>query len=378
VALSWLTVSGCLIDVDYGGTQFSCADEPTCPDGFVCVEDRCVVPGDVPDGGDGDAAAAIERAITVSGQVSGTLAGAPVLVSLDAARIDYSRVAPDGGDLRFVDAGGAPLAHEIERWDPSGTSVVWVKLPALETGASFTMIYGDGDEAAGSQRPAEVWTAYDLVYHLSDSGADSSSGFDATPQNQVSHAGGKIGGAALFDGVDDYYEIGQDLPLLRAAPGGSASAWVRLDDLLTGSILEISINGDVGSRMFLNLQETTAVTRLGVRTQDLTSGAQNADGVDAAPVGEWVWVAGASDFAAQTTTIYFNGAVSATTEMLLTDAMTPDTNSDIAVIGADDGLVAGGFFPGAIDEVRCAARALGPEWIAAQYLSMTDALLTFE
>ena len=54
----------------------------------------------------------------------------PVLVKLDATRIDYGQTQDNGEDLRFFDGTGTrPLAHEIELWDESGTSYVWVKVP---------------------------------------------------------------------------------------------------------------------------------------------------------------------------------------------------------------------------------------------------------
>lgn len=362
-------VSGCLVDVDYGGTRFRCAVNDVCPDDLVCHEGQCIRPEDIPD----DAgAAALRHTLTVSGSVTGTLSDAPVLVTLTPERIDYGRT--DGSDLRFTASDGAPLAHEIETWNQGGTSAVWVKLPSLATGTSFAMIYGDG--VAQSQQATEVWTAYDLVYHLALDGAESRLGFNATGRNGVTHGAGRIGGAGIFDGVDDFYEIGEDLPLMRSAPAGTLEGWVRLDTAgAGGSLLEIATNGSNGSRMFGNLQ-VSGVMRLGIRTQDMAT-AQNADGLDAVTVGEWAWLVGVADFASQTTVIYFNGVESSRTEGLLFDPMTPDTNSDVAVIGADDGLAAGGFFPGGLDEIRCAPTAVTAEWVAAQYLSMTDALLDY-
>ena len=51
-------VAGCLLDIDFDGTKFSCEDG-NCPDGFSCVEATCVAQsgdGGVGDGGGGDAA----------------------------------------------------------------------------------------------------------------------------------------------------------------------------------------------------------------------------------------------------------------------------------------------------------------------------------
>ena len=179
----------------------------------------------------------------------------------------------------------------------------------------------------------------------------------------------------MLDGVDDYYEVGMDLPLLRNAGGGTASMWLR-PATAGGSLLEISIGGGTSSRMFTTMIGTGEF-RLGVRTQDMGGASANATSAIAPELGQWVWLLGTADFPSQTVVIYVNGVESGRAEMLPIDPSTPDTNSQIAVIGVDEGL-AGGFLSGSIDEVRCAPSAVGPEWVAAQYLSMTDGLLTYE
>jgi len=45
---------GCGISVDYDGTEYRCDQSGTCPDGYDCVDDRCVKKDDRPD--DPDAA----------------------------------------------------------------------------------------------------------------------------------------------------------------------------------------------------------------------------------------------------------------------------------------------------------------------------------
>ena len=75
-------------------------------------------------------------------------------------------------DLRFFDASGTQmLAHEIEVWNESGDSYVWVKVPVIDGNSaadSITMVYGNPDAADG-QDPEGVWGSdYDLVYHLNE------------------------------------------------------------------------------------------------------------------------------------------------------------------------------------------------------------------
>ena len=80
------------------------------------------------------------------------LADVPVLVTLDATRIDYGQTQNNGEDLRFVDGDGTVLAHEIEEWNEGGTSYVWVKVQQVD-GSSDTdfihMYYGNAVAADG-------------------------------------------------------------------------------------------------------------------------------------------------------------------------------------------------------------------------------------
>ena len=59
------------------------------------------------------------------------LADFPLLVTLDPLRFPYAECAADGRDLRFVARDGTHLAFEIDRWDPIGTSRLWVRAPQV-------------------------------------------------------------------------------------------------------------------------------------------------------------------------------------------------------------------------------------------------------
>ena len=51
---------------------------------------------------------------------------------LKSDRIDYGQTHNNGRDLRFVDANGTVLPHEIESWNQSGISLVWVRVPTMK------------------------------------------------------------------------------------------------------------------------------------------------------------------------------------------------------------------------------------------------------
>lgn len=122
---------------------------------------------------------------TVSGyQGSTSLENFPVLVRLkddSPTAFHYVDCAADGLDIYFTDASGNALAHEIDTWNISGESLIWVKIPSVtpvaQGVAQFTMHYGTVIPA-GITLPAasSVWSSgYKGVWHLCETGAGGTS-----------------------------------------------------------------------------------------------------------------------------------------------------------------------------------------------------------
>ena len=85
--------------------------------------------------------------ISVNATAAGekTATDLPVLVRLSEAitGFKYSDLAADGSDLAFgVDDETTVkiYPHEIDTWDPTGESLVWVKVPSVAAGTSFNAI----------------------------------------------------------------------------------------------------------------------------------------------------------------------------------------------------------------------------------------------
>src|SRR5438045_366329 len=111
-ALVALVNGGCLVSTDFGESSFLCTEQPICPDGYSCVDGRCVQ-GTAPDGGGGGgggADAAVppssfshRRRVTFDNQGRGQLDGFPALVTLSPDTFDYGAARADGADLAFFD-----------------------------------------------------------------------------------------------------------------------------------------------------------------------------------------------------------------------------------------------------------------------------------
>ena len=134
--------------------------------------------------------------------------GLPTLVRLSEDAIPGFRYGDfalaKGGDLKFTDAYGEELPHEVDTWDTAGESLVWVRLPSAAAGTSVTMYWGNG--AKGALAASDVWNGYVGVWHLGDpvgTSANSSpngsalNGVDTTRTLAAGGVAGKIGQAKV-------------------------------------------------------------------------------------------------------------------------------------------------------------------------------------
>jgi hypothetical protein len=400
-------LQGCVLSSDFGDTEFLCSEEPVCPDGLDCVDGRCVAGGGATgeddgtedgdgaadDGDDGDGSGddgdtdggepppgfAFRQQLTISNAERGELVDFPILVVLDAKRIDYGALREDGRDLEFRDPDGARLAHDVERWNPKGQSFVWVRVPLIDAGSdtdSIFMFYGN-PEAKSVEDEAGVWTAYEEVYHLdAEKGeVDDAAGRDLDGDvNGADGADGVIGRALRFDGVSQHVDLGGGRDFARAAPGLTVEAWVHPDVAQQGVVFGAAVANDASSRVELRFELNQGL-RGGARTQKVGD-LQAATTQETLPLGDWSWVALVCDFASGRVSIFIDDHLSVETGGLLFDRQTPDTPSSRAAIGADEAL-ASDFFAGRVDELRVARTALPADWLAAQNASMRDQLLSY-
>jgi hypothetical protein len=369
-------LSACTISVDYGGTRFSCAIDGQCPTGFECVADVCVPPGTGADA----SVLGFERELVIDhGAGASPLADFPLMIRLDATRIEYEVCHPEGRDVRFFAADGALLEREIERWDPAGTSVIWVKVPRIEpaaSGAVVTMRYGDG--IVTDDNPEALWGDFAAVYHLAGGDDSSPSGFDG---NVVGAAAidGFIGPALRFTGAGEHVDLGIDRPFLRAQTAATVTAWARLDPgwIASGVVFATSID---------NLGAPTNASRLQVVVRDDRSVQGTARSMDSgSPIDvigpmlaedAWTHLAFTVDFTSDWMQLFADGALVATAEGLGLGPTRADSVSTQTIIGRGE-IPDVDLYVGDIDEVRLAHQLRSDNFIAADRRSTADEMVTF-
>lgn len=158
------------------------------------------------------------------GVTSENLVNFPVMVKLSSSNIDYAKTQNSGQDIRFTDTDGSDLAYEIEKWDESGTSFVWVKVPQIDINSNtdYIYIYYGNSSATDHQQATSVWDSnFKIVQHFEESGNGTAGEYtDSTSNDNDGRGGGgtstavpaltssgQINGAQSFDGINDYVDI---------------------------------------------------------------------------------------------------------------------------------------------------------------------------
>ncbi len=152
----------------------------------------------------------------------------PVLIKLNSSRVDYNNTQDSGQDIRFVDDDGTTvLSHEIEKWNETGDSYVWVKVPQID-GSSDTdyiyIYYGNPSITQSQENVAGVWdSSYAAVWHLDEDAAGTGTAMTGwMPPGKMDRSG-----------RDRSLTMIGSLSLIRAELGISAMAgWMRARAIL--------------------------------------------------------------------------------------------------------------------------------------------------
>ncbi len=308
------------------------------------------------------------------GVTSENLTNFPVLVKLSSSNIDYTKTQDSGQDIRFTDTDGSDLAYEIEKWDETGTSWVWVKVPQIDINSStdYIYLYYGNTSAADHQQATSVWNSnYVMVQHLAetsgtntnDSTSNNNDGTKVSATEPNPTTSGQIDGAQDFDGSNDYVSAGTN-----QIPSGSShitiSYW-QYQRTNTSQMASVSLEGTVGDTF------TISVINLGGTYYIWTDSTAENFTVTAAqhpPLNQWVYVS--LNYDGTKINYYKDGVFQTSYTTSLNTGSLSSNYIGQRVRGAT------GNFNGTIDEVRISNTARSAAWIAASYKSESDAFNT--
>ncbi len=96
----------------------------------------------------------------------------PLRLHMTDGQFARALAAPQGRDMRIINADGQELAHEIVAWEPDGVEI-YIRMPQLKTGSGQHLYVYFGNPDAPETPPVRVWDdAYHLILHLQGDMAD--------------------------------------------------------------------------------------------------------------------------------------------------------------------------------------------------------------
>ncbi|MBN2325424.1 MAG: DUF2341 domain-containing protein [Spirochaetes bacterium] len=313
----------------------------------------------------------------------------PVCVRLDSSRILYAETQDTGNDLRFIDSGQNVLAYEIETWDESGESFVWVKTRLIAGGSnteSVWLYYGN-PEAPEGQDAFSVWSnGYETVLHLDETSGSyedsTGNGHAGEAINGVSRgAPGRVGRCAELDGSDDYIALDMSYSGQGAVPLLTVNVWFRTTfagsayndnwafvDFDRSDFYDFYVTGDTGSLEFSTTASSGGTDDFVANTVGLNDG---------------TWRLAWAVYDGTDKHIYLMDSLDGTSSNPHSGAGFGSSSTRWGFVGDGseattyDGTRNNIYYEGALDEVRISHVARSEDWISAQYLSMTDGFITY-
>ncbi|MDD4019317.1 MAG: DUF2341 domain-containing protein [Kiritimatiellae bacterium] len=299
-----------------------------------------------------------------------TLTNFPALVVLGERLngFSYSQfTSADGSDLRFTDDTGRLLDHEIESWNPSGDSHVWVRIPELKAGTviwAYWRTTGAFDIPV-SQENGAVWDrTFCGVYHLSPALKDATLNINHLADTLTAYDAGAASPARLFDG-SAYLTAGSS-GSLSVSEAFTLSLWMK-----TASPNNMYLYGrDNGNGAYQHAMIRDGAT--GMVKLQVDGGFGNlamADTYIAVPDSGWHQYVYAYD--GKAFSAYRDGVIQQQNVRMLALRQTDAFYVNRAKLGASQGTASNPLI-GSLDEFRVENAGRTDSWILASYLTQSS------
>ena len=312
-----------------------------------------------------------------------TLTDFPVLVRVSGTAIGgfaYNDLASpdDGADLAFFDMAGNPLHVEIDTWNPSGESLVWVRLPSMQNGTMFMVCWGSPLVTRMDICGDNVWADYAAVWHLGETDGlafcSTTNALDATPQGATENSigvDGKVGTARqnAVNGSFGYLKVPYHNKL-NLGNQFTVSGWFNVkahnskDDRLFSR--KASFNEGIGWEIVVkDNSAATAHVRGPVYQDDATHNAKASLSPVLAANG-WQYFTAVYDGA--NVCVYQNGVSRTVTGTIdPVQDLTPGDTHGLGLGSYRNGGDKTSYLIGDMDELRLHGGVLSADWIKADY-----------
>jgi hypothetical protein len=290
----------------------------------------------------------------------------PVLIKLEnGVNIDYSKTNDNGSDIRFIDPDGTQLSYEIEQWDETGDSFVWVKVPQINVGdQDYIYMYYGNTSATDSQNTTDVWSnGYTLVLHMAENSGDTV--YDSTANHNdgtlvgTTYTENFLGGLRTFFGSGNYIILPNDVGYVDQF---TSFAWFKSNGTPPGGYHIIF----GGSELEISIPNSTGEIRTGVYTSSRYVSNHGSGILD----GDWHYLGFSFDGSSKKS--YIDGSYVG--QQSVSGTLINSFNYRyIGKYGSSNTYYANGY----IDEVRISNIVRTQSWLAGTYVSQKNQLNSY-
>ena len=277
----------------------------------------------------------------------------PVLLVLNSTNLNYSRT--NETDIRFYDNNALRLDKEIEFWNITGNSYVWIRDPNISGTSDFIQMYYSCVDTDTNDYTL-VWDKnyYLHIYHFGNNSQDSSFyGENGTITGAILNSTSPIGRAYGFTGDDDITITSPLLPL------------GTMNRTITALAKPISTGENSPMVSYSEVSSAGKRCNLASYQNKLTYWFYATDFISNLPITDNVWnyASGVLSSNAVIDSLYSAGVVQIKSDHSGIDSQQSDLH--IGFEGSDNT-----HWTGVIDEVRIENTSRSSKWINATYFTI--------
>lgn len=284
------------------------------------------------------------------------------------------------GSIRLLNENNDTLDYEIEKWDTASspkTAEIWVSIPIIFGNKNTQNIrLGYGASLPDIQAPQKVFNrdyGYASTWHLNegsgtivyDATAHQYNGLKVSDYDPLPFKG-YIANGQMFDGVNDWIDIGQDINYINNIQRVTLFTWVYLKSY-DCNIIQISGGDEQYSRLFVSIDTNGRVKAGGNALDTPVNPDKKVTTTATLELNKWYHLCCVINYFSNQIDIYIDGVKATTTGTVqFEDHQTSSTNSKYSAIGSYF-TGSSGFSNCIIDECRIYRGERNSSWIKLCY-----------
>ena len=316
--------------------------------------------------------------VTVPETVTETLEGFPLLVRLSAANVegfDYGDIQQDGADIVAADAAGNFLPCELQKYDPNGESLLWVRVPSMAAGTTITIYYGNPKPLIEIPSAKDTWSDYAGVWHLDETTAgttalrdSTANATDGTAHTKSLVSEGVLGGARGRTDATGTNGAMATMPKNAAldalTPEFTVSGWLMpTTTSISWAYVFSRKSSDSYKSWGWQFRAESSLGSIGIYASGTSDSDSQRNVFSQSTIKQNVWTKYTVAYTSTKVSLYLDGKLVATQDIKPGAAVNGDLDFTLGGLNGSGH----GTLKGYHDEVRLRRGAVGADWAAAEY-----------